>query len=194
MKVFVLASEVWSYFQEHKNEFERSMHKIAGNEEFGVEIFVTESKGLPSVIVTVDDEEVLEERVSNERDCEVIVKEIYDDYLTNKVLKVLSGSADDDLSESELEGMIMEREDELSSAVCEFIEAVVPNEFEALVDDPDEVIEDIKDHFLEYLARKYGFNIYRPMFLEYDDGVEELSEYPYKDMIFDDEDNPIYKL
>lgn len=193
MKVFVSASEVWGYFWKHKSEFEKSMHKIAGNEEFGVEIFVTETEEYPTVIVTVDDEEVLVKKAFNERDCEEVVREIYDDYLTSKVLKVLSGSVDDDLSEIELEGMIMEREDELSSAVCEFIEAVVPNEFEALVDDLDEAVEDIKDHFLEYLARKYGFNIYRPMFLEYEDGKEELSEYPYKDMIFDDEDNPIYK-
>ena len=31
------------------------------------------------------------------------------------------------------------------------------------------------------------------MMLEYEDGTEELSEFPYEDMEFDDPDNPLYK-
>lgn len=193
MKVFVPASEAWSYFNEHKEELKISMHKIAGNEEFGVEVFITEAEEYPIIVVTADGEEVWSEEAVSKSDCENSLKRVYDIYLTSSVLDTLAGSDDDRLSDLEIEDTIMEREDELSSAVFEFIEAVAPNEFEALVDNIDEAVEDIKDHFLEYLARKYGFRIYRPMFLEYDDGVEEFTEYPYEDMVFDDEDNPVYK-
>ena len=58
-------------------------------------------------------------------------------------------------------------------------------------DDIDDAIVDVKEHMLEYMARKPGLLIYRPMYLEDEDGKDFYSEYPYEEMIFED-CNPIY--
>ena len=46
-KITVNASDVWDYFQKHKEELEKSEHIIAENEEYGVEISITNEEGLP---------------------------------------------------------------------------------------------------------------------------------------------------
>lgn len=195
-KITVLAENVWAYFQKEKEDLKSHMHKIAGYPEYGVEIYVTENRGLPSIVVTADDEQVYEETAVNEHDCKQTVSTIYDNYLTSKVIDSLwdSVSNDDDLTQIEIEGMIDDREAELDNAVYDFLMTVVQGVY---IDDPtidlDDVLEDLKEHFLEYMARKHGIPVYRPMMLEYDDGSEELSEYPYDDLEFDDPDNPIYK-
>ena len=56
-----------------------------------------------------------------------------------------------------------------------------------------EVYDDLKEHFLEYMARKWGLVIHRPMFLEDENGEEFYEDYPYDCIEFEDEDNPIYK-
>ena len=68
--------------------------------------------------------------------------------------------------------------------------------FRYLLPDTDEDIiataaDDIKEHVLEYIARKHRLPIYRPMYLEGEDGKDFYSEYPYEEMIFDY--NPIYE-
>ena len=53
----------------------------------------------------------------------------------------------------------------------------------------EDVIEDCKEHFLEYMYRKHHLDIYRPMELEDDDGVF-FKEYPYEYIEFSDA--PLY--
>ena len=56
----------------------------------------------------------------------------------------------------------------------------------------EEIADDVKEHTLEYIARRHGLPIYRPMYLEDEDGKDFYSEYPYEEMIFEDY-NPIYE-
>ena len=194
-KITVSASDVWGYFQDAKEDMKSHMHQIAGNHEYGVEIFVTEDSGLPSIVVTADDVQVYEETAVNAHDCQKTVEKIYDDYLTSKVIASLSGvDDDDDLTATDIEDMIDERETELDAAVYEFVMTALQGAyFDDYTSDFDDICEDLKEHFLEYMARKHGLPVYRPMMLEYEDGTEELSEFPYEDMEFDDPDNPLYK-
>lgn len=189
-KITVLASEVWGYFQDSKEDLESYMHQIAGNPEYGVEIFVTEDSGLPRIVVTQDDVQVYEETAVSEHDCKKTVEQIYDNYLTSKVVTMLA--SDEVPTTMEDDDVIDEREVELDNAVFDFVMTAVSGSY---FDTPefDDILEDCKEHFLEYMARKHGIPVYRPMILEYDDGTEELSEYPYEDMEFDDPDNPLYK-
>lgn len=196
-KITVSASDVWGYFQDKKENLKSYMHQIASNPEYGVAIFVTEDSGLPSIVVTADNVQVYEETTVNEHDCEKTVDKIYDDYLTSKVINSLVDNDDgesDDLTALEIEDMIDERENELDAAVYEFLMTVVQDAYiDDYTSDFDDIVEDLKEHFLEYIARKHGLPVYRPMMLEYEDGTEEMSEYPYEDMEFDDPDNPLYK-
>ena len=198
-EIIVQASEVWGYFQDEREDLKSHMHQIAGNPEYGVAIFVTEDSGLPSIVVTADDVQVYEETAVSAHDCQKTVEKVYDDYLTSKAIDSLSAhddTVDASLTALEIEDMIDERESELDAATYEFLLAAVQG---AYIDDYasgdfDDVIDDLKEHFLEYMARKHGIPVYRPMMLEYEDGTEELSEYPYEDMEFDDPDNPLYKV
>ena len=86
--------------------------------------------------------------------------------------------------------MIDEREDEIELSVRDFVSVVSDT---GCYNIEDEVIDDLKEHFLEYMYRKWGIGIYRPMYLEdTDTGEDYFTEYPYDDLVYED-DNPIYK-
>ena len=197
-KIIVQASEVWGYFQDEVDDLKVHMHQIAGNPEYGVAIFVTEDSGLPSIVVTADDVQVYEETAVSAHDCQRTVEKVYDMYLTSKAIDYLTaiGDSSSDLTAIDIEDMIDERESELDTATYEFLLAAVQDAYidDYATTDFDDIVDDLKEHFLEYMARKHGIPVYRPMMLEYEDGSEELSEYPYEDMEFDDPDNPLYKI
>lgn len=195
VKISINAIDVWGYFQKFKIELKSYMHTIACNPDYGIEVSVTEKAGLPSIVVTADDTQIYEETAVSQHDCEKTVEKIYDEYLTDKVLNILMGDFDDEeLTYPEVEDMITEREEELDFAIYDFAMTVLQNTYcEISGTNFDIILDDLKEHFLEYMARKHGIPIYRPMFLEYEDGTEAVSEYPYEDMEFNDEDNPIYK-
>ena len=85
----------------------------------------------------------------------------------------------------EREDEIEERELELTEATEVFVNAVADD-----LQIDSEVIEECKEHFLEYLYRKFGLTIRRPMVLEDEEGEDFFEEYPYECMIF--EDIPLY--
>ncbi len=190
MTVTITPTEAWDYYQSHKEELKTSMHRIAENLDFGTEVYITEDEGSAAVVVTADDEEVLREPIVDREDCQDAVRRAFDSYLTSKYLSAIGGNDEDDGDEL----YIAEREDELSEAIVDFISAVAPDDCCTIgmdMFDP-EMIEDLKDHFLEYMYRKWKISPYRPMYLRFDDG-DELLDYPYEEMEFEDEKNPIYK-
>jgi hypothetical protein len=193
-KIIVEASDAWKYFNEHKNALKTNLCLIASNEEYGVEIYITEVIGTPFFSVTADGYQLTEKEANTEEECTEIVQELYDKYLTGKFIDdedLPFDEIEDTLSEEDL---ISERETELDDAVMFLVNTAVDNEDPVLYSDKyDDIVEDVKEHVLEYLSRKHDLTIRRPMFLEDEDGEEFYDEYPYECMIFDDEDNPIYK-
>lgn len=189
-KITVAASEVWDYFQKHKAELEKSEHTIAENEEYGVEISITNEEGLPCFMVTADGYQYAEERAISANDCKETVETLYGDYLTEKFV-----DGADDESRLDQEDMIAERELELDDAVSMLLDTVIEEDVAMFLGpEADEICEDIKDHILEYLYRKHGISTRRPMVLEdTETGEDFFEEYPYEHMEFEDEDNPMYK-
>lgn len=188
-KIIIEAENVWDYFEESEEQLSSGvMEKIASNNDYGVEIFLTgDEDGYPIVVVIVDDEVVEEEYILNKEDCYDTVSKYYDTYLSHSAIDFLSGehdSFDEDISD-ELD-KIDEREGELDEAIYTCLDVFVPNLLD-ISRDPDSVYEDIKDHLCEYLYRKYGVSVYRPMYLECEDGSDEFFEFPYSEMEFDDE-------
>lgn len=214
--IIVQASEVWGYFQKKKSDLFGTMILIAENPEYGTEIYISNDCGYPDITVTADNMAVAEEIPTNQTQCYLTMIDLYNDYLTVRAVKLLAEierdlekvtmkGSEEELGESdacseissvltkedELE-IIEDREDWLDLAVSDFI-AVATDET-LWHDDPHygEIIEDVKDHFCEYLARKHNLPVRRPMYLEYPDGVK-FEEYPYENMEFEDKYNPIYK-
>lgn len=189
-KITVAASEVWDYFQKHKAELEKSEHIIAENEEYGVEISITNEEGLPCFMVTADGYQYAEERAISANDCKETVETLYGDYLTEKFV-----DGADDESRLDQEDMIAERELELDDAFTMLLDTLIEEDLGLFFGaEADEILEDIKDHTLEYLYRKHGISVRRPMVLEDEENGEDFfEEYPYDSMVFEDEDNPLYK-
>lgn len=205
MKITVKASDVWWYCQSHRDELTRDMHLIAENPEYGAEVYITDDMGFPMVMVIVDGNDVYEETAINQTDMTRIVRRIYDEYLTENIFTILGDFEDDELSifedeegnvysEMEVIDRIEDRENELTAAVYDFVATVTEEKLDDdLVLEFEDIVEDLKDHFLEYMARKHKIDIRRPMYLVYEDGSEELEEFPYDNMEFEDENNPIYQ-
>lgn len=195
VKIIVRAVDVWDYFQKNKTSIGEKEHIIAENKEFGVVISLTKEDDLPCFIVTADDYQYAEEKAVSENDCKTTVSNLYDYYLTEKFLSGDDSSDEEDESLLDQEDMISAREEELDEAVVLFLDTIMEDDIcNILGDETDEVCEDVKDHILEYLYRKHRLSPRRPMVLEDEDTKEDFfEEYPYGSMVFDDEDNPMYK-
>lgn len=164
------------------------VYLIAQDARNDIDIYVsrddcTEAK---SALVYVMDygEIVYEETFYSQEECSEGVEKIYSEY-------ILKGKLTD---KEEIENVIAEREDWLDQAVLDFLDAVIGDDFQDYDSDTvGNLVEDCKEHFLEYLSRKHSVPICRPMYLEDENGKDYYSEYPYEEMEFDYEDNPIYK-
>lgn len=202
-RIEVEPSEIWEYSLEHEDELLTKQHLMAQNDDYGMEIWLTMVSGSTELIVECDGSEVYREDILNERDAKKTADRLYEDYLSIKAIETLTDSEDntvyvedtseEDDSEEEYDDdqmLIDEREEEIDSAVRELVNIVSDTGCYNLT---DEAVDDLKEHFLEYMHRKWGISIYRPMYLEDADTSEDyFTEYPYDDMVFED-DNPIYK-
>ena len=180
-KITVAPSDVWGYFHAHKDKFGSDMYLIAESGDGLIGIYITEQDGDPQFIVESSNEVIDEDMAVTKIDCEETAKKLYSKYLGYDELDM---SEDTDIEQE----IIDDREDELTVLFENFLFDLLPNTDE---DTLSEIASDVKEHMLEYIARKHGMPIYRPMYLEDEDGEDFFSEYPYKEMIFED-CNPIY--
>lgn len=193
-EIIMTPSEVWKGYLSNKNSVNKRIVEIARYEDYGVSIyFYEEAENRLNIVVEVDDIEIYSEEVISERDCTSTVKRIYDKYLSPDILEIIQDIRDSDDSRFEQEDAISEREANLDELVFDFVMGVMGGDtyFDGGVYDFDDMCDDLKDHFLEYMYRKYGLDIYRPMILEDENGEEFFEEYPYECMEFDD--NPLYE-
>jgi len=211
MSITIQPEDVWEFFQPRKKELKTKMLRIADNIDYGVKVFLTESAGHPKIVVEMDDEEVYSETCIGKEDTRETTNRVYNKYLTSQVINEVFGEQEDDaaddadmppdeedydeieLDRMEMEEEIDEREMELDEAIYNFVETVLDAPLDDFITNADEVYDDLKEHFLEYMARKWGLMIRRPMFLEDEAGEEFFEEFPYDCIEFEDEDNPIYK-
>lgn len=195
-EIIIEAPNLWDYYLKHNDVLLKEMHKVAQNKDFGTEIYVTSENGYLSFLVTADDNTVYETTVLTKTDCDSVARYLYDNYLTDKFLTIVGNSFyesdDEEFTLETDDDLIKAREDSLDEAVQAFVEAVVIEDDDYLyINDFTEVYEDLKEHFLEYMYRKHNIPIYRPMFLEDEDGEEFFEEYPYDCLEFDY--NPIFE-
>lgn len=194
-QITVTPSEVWNYYYAHKQDLKTHMHLIASNEDYGVEIYITDENNDPCIVVTADDRQVFSDTAITLKDCGDLATKVYDDYLTDKALDILTTPAEQEEELTEEEAINL-RESEIDCAVYNFLTEVLEGYVDLDSRHTDEICDDLKEHFLEYMYRKHDLPIRRPMYLIFDeDGkeVEEFVEFPYEEMEFEDEDNPIYK-
>lgn len=174
-RTIVSEEELLEYYKENQSTMDKTMYKIAENDDYDIEIYITENtKNLPCITVMADSDIIRESETTADR-LESLAKEIYSKYLTDRAFYEIVNSQTDEFDNTD-DDIIDVREDELSLAVEGFIYTATDS---TIIDIKDEEIEKIKDHFLAYLYKECGIEIYRPMYIEYPDGTEEYEEYPY---------------
>lgn len=192
-EIIIKPSELWGFCQEQdkKGEFESTIFEIANNKKYGISVCVSKNdKDRFCISVEADGSEVYTECIVDEEDATKTCSRVYYEYLTDKVIETLM-ELEEESSLAQMDEIEI-REEELDEIVTTFIMDVLGgNTYFDGVEFGD-IVDDCKEHFLEYMARKHGLAIYRPMILEDNEG-EFFEEYPYESMEFEDENNPIYK-
>lgn len=195
-KISIMPQRVWSVAVSTAKDYpclgSVALGNIADDDEKGIQICMRSGDDSSVFIYVMQNGTIIYERETDSADeCEKIVKEVLTKYLSYSDEEDSEEDCDD--TPEFCEDEIFEREEWLDQAVMDFLETVIGDDFQMY--EPDalgDLVEDCKDHFLEYLARKHSVPVFRPMLLEDEDGNDYYSEYPYEEMEFEDEDNPIY--
>lgn len=191
--VFVPADCVWGFFHSKLEQMKKEMVAIAENKETGYTIYLTEGSGFPVLSVCKGDAPPeYEELTPTQEDCLEAVKRLYVRFLLPTTVEYDSAPKeevddcyDDDLYElREME--MFQRDAILQAAMSDLLDVVLyyddPNA-STLADLGADFIEEVLSTFLQYLADDHGFEVYRPMYVESEDGCETYSEFPYNDFI-----------
>lgn len=181
-EVYISPSDVWEYFHNHAAELEEDMILMAEDDRTGMSIYLSEDCGDPTFYVYDGDLLIDEDSVISQEDCYESVSGLYNEYL-------MDDEADEDENSLLHEEEIEYSESELERTFYSLMTSLVDDFLDC--EEYSEVLDDVKEHTLEYIARKHKLRIRRPMWLEDEKGVF-YSEYPYEQMVFGDF-NPIYK-
>lgn len=186
--IIIDAKDVWNYFTEHRKELVEDMITIAENTDFDVTIYLTNEDDLPYLMVESDNINSVQINIEDEESCGSIVQEAYKQYLTENILSIIAAEQE---AEEDVELIIAEREGDIDGFILRLLEDLFGDDEPIIYsEEVDDIVEDCKEHFLEYLYRKHNLSVYRPMELEDDEGVF-FEEYPYEYMNF--EPNPLYE-
>ena len=187
--------EVWGLYLENLDSGGTFFEELATNTQYGIEIHASVNRfNELEIEVMADGKEVYSEFIIGEKDCVRTVNKAYNTYLYESFVNNYINEENNEQESSEEEEnqlLIDDREEELDLYVSDFCSGVLG--FNSLYEFEEEDLEDIKEHFLEYLYRKHNVPIYRPMYLEDENGEEFFEEYPYECMEFEDEKNPVYE-
>lgn len=189
VRINVQAADTWKYLQDHAEELDETMVVIGSDSETGVAIYITKHDEYAQFVVMADDMVECEDFGVSESDCEKTVSKLYETYLYNYVNSTLSAKADDDGRDEEIEM----RDIQLQNAIEDFLDIAIEDSDVTRgmnVHEYTEMVDDLKEHFLEYMYRRWGLLIYRPMYLEDEKGETFFEEYPYQCLEFDDA--PLY--
>lgn len=170
-KIYVEPEEVWDL----TNYIEGESEIIAENEDYGTIIYL-DATCYPVVIsVEIDDINVVETEVLNSQQCEEVVEELYDEWLTQNLFNHRFAE----------EEQIRDREEELFETFDQLICDVLGEQQETYTRrcNTTEIVGDLTDHVLEYLYDNYGLEPYRPMILIDEAGREIFEEYPYSKLL-----------
>lgn len=183
--------ECWDYAMENEDELLTENHIIATEYDYGVEILISVHDHLPAFEVYADDDLIYSTFAFNKDDCMDVVEELYNDYLDDFLSTVtLSQFKNEEEQIDEEREAIETQESAIDLAVEDFLNVICEG-FDSMLF-TDVQLENIKDHFCEYVARKFNVKVYRPMYLTDSHGDDFYVDYPYGNMIFEDEGNPIY--
>lgn len=170
MNLLVKEDEIAQYFEENRESLMASPEIVANDPDMNIQIEVVENDGGLEIYANDGSYTIFDEFAFEPTEMGLV----YQDAIktVEEYIEDMLGSVED----------ISYREEELDDATMSYLVSVLGND--DAYDIPKDTINDIKEHFLEYLWRKHHINIYRPMCLEDDEGSFE-TDYPYPHMVFE---------
>lgn len=183
IEVYVTPNNIWDYFYDNLMDMETHTVIIARNKKTGCDICLTSLDGVPDIEVYMGDEQICSQSCISPDDAKEELTQIYSEFLLN-ASKSIDYHEYFDVDMQELQDEIDLREEDLMIAFHDFMEVVFERDLEMLYcEGIDSDLKSMLDEFLEMIACKYGYPVYRPMFFEDDDGEMDYVEYPYEDDI-----------
>lgn len=190
VKIHVKPEDVWKFYNRNASQLAEEMVSIAENEDTGTNVYLTEDNDSPQLVVTDNNDKVVhEEYLVSHRDAEHSAKKIYEKYM---VPIDVGGDEEDDeeITRSDMEDAIYEREDEILMAFEDFLEVLMEADRDILYDGyHDKQFDDLLNKVVRTIAVDAGIRVRRPMFLvDERTGLEVYTEYPYEEYDFDDDE------
>ncbi len=190
VKIYIPAADVWSFFENNEKRLSEEMVIIAENAETEYTVYLTEENGYPLFVVCQGDNDAeYDEGAISPKDCEDTAQRCFLRYLYPVTVTSAKYTApfdeddfDEEFTKQELEDAMYEREDELALAMGDFLQVALQEGVDGtdLVDTYGlELVNDVLEHTLQYIAESYELPIYRPTLIVNDLGEEEYVEYPY---------------
>ena len=178
--------DLWDYYHDHEDELKTEMHEIAEDAEKGVSIYITDNGGKPAVVVVVDEEEAYRENMISSGDCNASTVAIFNDWLDGYREDPGEDEEIDDpygifLTDSQKDNMILEREEELEIAFEDLAFTLLGgSEIGAFPGEMEALAAELKDLVIDYVAKMYNGDFYRPQYIVDEYGTESFELYPYK--------------
>lgn len=159
-------------FYDHITSFEDCLVEIAKDEEKKTFIYLTGREGFPYIIVKVNGEVKEETEIIGFNEADTL-NECYKTYLG---ADCMGSEGEEDSTEQEID----RREEELMTAWESFLRVALDENFDSsFCEGNTSDIESSMDDVLTMLGYDYQWFVYRPMFIQNEDGTEEYEEYPY---------------
>ena len=178
---------------------------VAADDEIVIQFY--DSGGSPTFLISYENEPIDEVTTEPAELVEVAssmyklyIYEESDDQSLVTVTADPNEESDSDDSEHVLSPLELEHEDEINESetglyamVVDFLCDLLDTDSATLMSEHEDVAEDFLEHSLKYLYLKHGFDIYRPMVLEMEDGTEVYKDYPYPALdLSEEESNPVF--
>lgn len=187
VQIHVPADQIWEFYKENEERLKSEFVLVAENTDTDYAVYLTDEKDDPVLAAAKTDGEVERKETCHDADsCEETAWIMYHSYLfpitVAKSESNDNGKSDDTSDRSDIDDMIYERHDELILAASDFLDTVLQldgTEESSLSVCGSDMIEDLLEGMLESLSEN-GVPVYRPMFVEDEDGNEVFVEFPYE--------------
>lgn len=192
MMVYIAAEKVLDFFRKNKVRLREEQILIAENTETNYQVYLDIDEALDRPVVRVFYGDRFESESSVPESIIISsVNEIYDKYLEPVEETQDSVDGDDEFltaeDEQAIDDLIYEREDALELAVSDMLDVFleqaqddeVPTDPATLKRRQKQIAQDIVDSLAEFLITTYGISIYRPTWMDMEDGTTEAVDYPY---------------
>lgn len=179
--IFVHPLDILEYYRRNEQRLAEYEHQLAESDD-GVAIYLV-SNDFPVVNVYIGDT-LVSEHETDEDSLMSTYMEVLDEWGVD-LTEIADEDEDDEMSEEDKRELIDLREDQLTGFAVSMIYDILEANDDDTVGDAEieEAAVAVKELVCDLLAKGFGFEVYRPMFLISETGEKFFEEYPYPSMI-----------